>query len=845
MSCKMRLKVQRIHQTCLFELSWGNGRQLSCTLSYPESLSASYQEWQRVYLSFYKSAQMPLPPSTQTTPQTSMRGRVEASGDIASQPIDWHARLVQAEGRLLCEFHHWLRSAELFEIRSRIALAASGRMNDEAGKMNSSSCKVDLFITCHPIELERLPWETWEIGAEFAAFGAIRIARTPANIRLETSQTRRRKARVLAILGDDTGLDFQADRLAVRSLSRIAHVDFVGWQPGQDVAQVKANICAALADQRGWDVLFFAGHSNETALADGELGIAPGASMSINEIAPQLQAAKSRGLQFALFNSCSGINIAESLIDLGLSQVAVMREPVHNRVAQEFLVRFLQVLAEFKDVHEAMLAACQYLKLEKNLTYPSASLVPSLFCHPDAVPFRIKPIGIREQLKKLLPTPMEAIAVSALLLTGWQLWVQDFLLAQRVLIQAVYRQVTHQIPGGQPPVLLVQIDNQSIQKAKISNPKPMDRNYLASLVDRLKALDARVVGIDYLFDRPQSEKDARLAQSLQAAVSGPPQPTWFVFAKDRDENGGWMEPLPEIASPNWSLHGHIRLLYWYVELVPRNNPAGDRLPFAYLLALAHQLNQETLSGSATMPQPKLDSQTDFLAQVTSYLSQTQRKDYRTLFSPQSRLQPITAFSYRLGQMWMHPIVDFSIPPERVYKRIPAMQLLRDDSSVETESMSFIKQQVVIIAAGGYGEAGVSKEGEDNFPLPDAVGYWRSSAHPVDPRRIFTGGEAHAYMVHHLLNQRLVVPIPDLWAIGVAAILGKATALAISRRLARAPLRYHQGRRLLLVIFSTTAVYGLVSLQVYISGAILLPWVLPSVTVWTFAIPAILNKKFYG
>jgi hypothetical protein len=34
----------------------------------------------------------------------------------------------------------------------------------------------------------------------------------------------------LAILGDDTGLNFQADKQAVRSLCSIAEVEFVGWQ---------------------------------------------------------------------------------------------------------------------------------------------------------------------------------------------------------------------------------------------------------------------------------------------------------------------------------------------------------------------------------------------------------------------------------------------------------------------------------------------------------------------------------------------------------------------------------------------------------------------------------------
>jgi hypothetical protein len=100
----------------------------------------------------------------------------------------------------------------------------------------------------------------------------------------------------------------------VRSLSAIAEVEFVGWQPGtNDKDALKAEIVNAITDERGWDVLFFAGHSNETALTGGELAIAPGVSLFFQELAQPLTIAMERGLQFALFNSCSGLSLANSL----------------------------------------------------------------------------------------------------------------------------------------------------------------------------------------------------------------------------------------------------------------------------------------------------------------------------------------------------------------------------------------------------------------------------------------------------------------------------------------------------------------------------------------------------
>jgi hypothetical protein len=327
-----------------------------------------------------------------------------------------------------------------------------------------------------------------------------------------------------------------------------------------------------------------------------------------------LTVAKERGLQFAIFNSCSGLSIANKLIDLGLSQVAVMREPIHNRVAEEFLVLFLQALTQYKNVHESVLAACEYLKLEKNLTYPSSYLIPSLFRHPEAALFRLEPFGLKQRLKQLIPTRREAIALTSLILISLQLPVQQFLLERRVLVQAIYRQVTHQFEKvTTPPVLLVQIDEQSIQKAKIQTPiVPMDRKYLARLVDKLNDVKARVVGIDYLLDRNQEQSDRILVQSLHNAVRNSAHPTWFVFATTRDQHGQWLNPLPDIASRNWSLQGEIDILPGYMQLFPFGEPNSEPLFFAGLLAISHQLQQ--ISNSV---QPQLNSRKDFIQQIRS------------------------------------------------------------------------------------------------------------------------------------------------------------------------------------------------------------------------------------
>ncbi|TVP59087.1 MAG: CHASE2 domain-containing protein [Nodularia sp. (in: Bacteria)] len=796
------LKVQQFDQLCYFELSWGQGQQIGVTLAYPDALNLKYQEWQRIYLAFYN---------------TELRGSVAEIGSFTAPPVDWHARLVEAEAQLVYEFHHWLRSAELYEIRATIAKAI----------------KTDVFLTCNCLDLARLPWEIWEIGTEFAPDSTkFRIVRTPLNRRGIIANAKPnntpRKARILAILGDESNLNFAAEKQAILSLHSVADVTFVGLRSHESVAELKTQIMQAIASESGWDILFFAGHSNETNLTGGELGIAPNTALLLSEIEPALTTAKERGLQVAIFNSCKGLSIANKLIDLGISQVAVMREPIHNRVAEEFFLRFVEALAAYKDVHESLLTATQYIKLEKNFTYPSAYLIPSLFRHPEADLFCLQPSRKKQLYQNLKPTRPEAIALVLILSISLFLPLQRWLLQRRILVQAVYRQLTSQIARvPDPPLLLVQIDENSIRRANISDPKPMNRLYLASLVDALVANNARVIGIDYLLDRPQEQADPILAESIKNAISAP-QPTWFVLAATHNMKGEWLQALPEIASLDWSLQGDIQFRPWYMRLFPMDDWQSQPWHFSHLLTLSYELQQIPNS-----PQPQLDSQTDFLQQINAFLKDGNKSHQTILSSGRVHRQPITALSYWLHQMWMHPIIDFSIPPQEVYRAIPAWQLLENPVLPQN-----LQQQIVMIAPGGYDEAGISKDGEDNShrDLPPALKYWRNRESSHNKNRVITGGETHAFMAHHLRTRRLVVPIPDFWVIIMAILVGKSLYLL--------PIKKQKSIwKWLVIVTVITGLYGLVSLQLYISLAILSPWLLPSTTVWFyFVLPHFQRNK---
>ncbi len=820
MTVKLEIR-QYQQQWVVFNLSWGEGQYLSAELPYPALVCECYQVWQTAYLNFYRRLVSTPPPAL--PPAHQLRGRVAESGSFSATE-DWRSQLVQSEAQFLTEFYRWLNSAQLVEIRRQIVqIAAQSRVSASA----HPPTPLDLFLSCNALELDRLPWEVWEIGSEFAATSAIRVVRIPKTLRTGGSvhYSHRHKPRILVILGDETGLNFQADRQAVQSLARLSEIQFIGWQPDQDRQHLPTQIAEAIADPQGWDILLFAGHSNETSLTGGKLAIAPGVAISISEIIPKLKLACERGLQFALFNSCNGLTIAETLVDLGVSQVAIMREPIHNQVAQEFLMQFLRGLAEFKDVHESLTGACQSLKLEKHLTYPSAYLVPSLFRHPATSLFRLRSRSLKSRLCPWLPTRTQAASLLCLSLLSVLLPIQGHLLDQRLWLQAIYRQTTRQgTAPTPPPITLVQIDSQSIQAAKLAQVNPMDRNYLATLVNRLADLDAEVIGIDYLFDRPavQPQQDQTLAQAIQAALRQAPQ-SWFVFV-DMRENGEWVKLRPDLASPDWSLIGDMHLLTindipTYMKTV---TPAMfsleqsiDRtpLPFSFLLALAHNTRAQL-----QLPPNPAQSSTKFLDQIL---------DRSPVAIPdRAQLQPVTAFSYHLKQLWLHPIIDFSIPADQIYHPISAKELL------SRSSLDSLQDQVVILAAGIYNDAGIVP-GQDSYPMPAAARHWRSWRGESKQMSEITGGEIHAYMTHAFLNNRLVVPIPDLWIIPITALLGKSITLRFKS------LRWPW-------LLGGTAAYGLLALQVYISAAILLPILLPTIAFWIYMLPAlkvdILNRQ---
>ena len=804
------LKIQLIEKTCLFELTWGEGQQINTTLTYPQSIDIIYHEWQQCYLKFYKN---------------SFRGKVAEIGTIAPPPIDWRAKLVEIETKFLTEFRHWLRSAELYQIRSTIA------NNSNQTESRLPGTKTNIFITCNSLELERLPWEAWDIGNEFAINSDIRIVRKPININQPTANNiRHRKARILAILGDDTGLGFQEEKKALKSLEKKIDVKFVGWEPGKDINQLKQDIVDALSDKFGWDILFFAGHSNETNLTGGELVIAPNTAIYLSEIETALNIAKNNGLKFAIFNSCSGLSIANKLIDLGFSQVAIMREPIHNQVAVEFFIQFSQALGEYKDVHQSLRDAREYLKRE-NIRYPSSYLVPSLFRHPAANLFRIQPSGFRQQIKQWFPNNREIVTIGALAILSCFPSFQDALRDWQIGLQSAYRQVTHQIPSEKlfPPIFLIHVDEKSLNEAGTSAYKfnPIDKSYLAKIINKLTEVNANVVGINYLLDR-KTDEDKILKESIQKSRKN--NNLLFVFGSQFDEYNQEQGIRNNIATLNQVLQGYVDTIPEHLSLLDKDSDCTKTCPFTYLLALTHSFLQEKPNSFF-----QSEENGDLRTKMIKYININSDISYQTKYLNQLRLNPLTSNSETFGQTWLYPIIDFSIPSDRVYQRISANDFLKKENTSFNQEK--LKQQIVLIGAGGYPEAGLTRNKPDSYPSPKGVAYWRLQNTNKNYIPTITGVEINAYRIHNLLKQRLVTPIPNLWMIGIAVLFGKGIQIFLAQR------RFNKRDKIIFFssLITGNIAYALTTMQLYISGSIFIPLFLPSAVFWFYLLTQRKNK----
>ena len=251
-----------------------------------------------------------------------------------------------------------------------------GNIKRQLRKQLSPDDEIRFIIQTEDKYLRRLPWYIWQF---FQDYPRAEVSLSSFNfVPRKKIRNAAKKVRILAIVGDSTDIDVEIDRRLLKNLPD-AQVTFL-------VEPTRQEFSERLRDSQGWDLLFFAEHSYSQA--DGESGqiyINPYQSLTIPQFSDTINKAITQGLQIAIFDSSEGLGLARQLKDLPIPQMIVMREPVTEVVAQEFLKYFLTSFAQGTSFYLAVRKARERLQgIERE--FVGASWLPVIFQNPAEIP---------------------------------------------------------------------------------------------------------------------------------------------------------------------------------------------------------------------------------------------------------------------------------------------------------------------------------------------------------------------------------------------------------------------------------------------------------------------------
>lgn len=442
---------------------------------------------------------------------------------------------------------------------------------------------IRVILQTQDAQLQKLPWHLWDLIERYPKAEIALSA--PSYERISRSSSSAQAVKILALLGDSGGIDIQADRALLEQLPD-AMVNFL-------VEPARKDLTDQLW-QQNWDILFFAGHSSSQELGivgandhsplqesgvtqhlelktqnclTGRLYINPRESLTINQLKYALRKAVEQGLRLAIFNSCDGLGLAQEFADLQIPQLIVMREPVPDRVAQDFLKYFLEAYAGGVSLYLAVREARERLQgLEDR--YPCATWLPVIYQNPAEVPPTWQElVGQQQQEANRFPssTPrgirtsrvLSRSAVRQRLGLTWVFFVSAAIavllmgvrylgLLQPLELQA-FDQLLRLRPDEKPDsrLLVVTITEEDVQ-AQSQEPRrgSLSDQSLAKLLEKLEAYQPRVIGLDIYRDYPVRQNLPTLADRMRQSDR------LVAICKASDPQAGrtGVAPPPEVSA---------------------------------------------------------------------------------------------------------------------------------------------------------------------------------------------------------------------------------------------------------------------------------------------------------
>jgi uncharacterized protein YjbI with pentapeptide repeats len=240
--------------------------------------------------------------------------------------------------------------------------------------------EIRVLVQTDDIKLRQIPWHLWNIFDRYSKAEISLSALGYDKVDSSAFVIPRSKVRILAILGDTTGVDYKMDDVLTHLPKDVEVIPLE--KPN------RRQLYSSLNDPDGWDIIFFAGHSfSEPDGQTGGIRINQRDILRIEEFKNAFKTSIERGLQLAILNSCEGLGIANQLASLHIPQVILMREPVPDVVAQEFFNNFIKEFSSSgdKSLYLAVRAARGKLELIED-RYPCATWLPVIFQNQAEIP---------------------------------------------------------------------------------------------------------------------------------------------------------------------------------------------------------------------------------------------------------------------------------------------------------------------------------------------------------------------------------------------------------------------------------------------------------------------------
>ncbi|MEM8503851.1 MAG: CHASE2 domain-containing protein [Cyanobacteria bacterium P01_D01_bin.1] len=455
----------------------------------------------------------------------------------------------------LCDaFDRWLQADSFRCIRDKLL-----------EKLNAADT-VRLVLQTEPGIVQRLPWHLWELCDRYPR---LEITLSPSAYEKNAIPSARlgSKIRILAIIGQSQGIDLRTDKDLLNRLPN-AEVCFL-TEPNLKT------LSEALWDAKGWDILFFAGHSATKSLkesikaalpnknlpagmhsdeaqqadpppitTEGELYVSEAAPLILSSLENPLKKAVANGLKIAIFNSCDGLGLAYALAEFKISQIVVMREPVPDRVAHTFLKFFLETFSRGESLALSVRDAREKLQILES-EFPCASWLPALYQNPAEAPPTWQ--TLRSHITKQTHQKHQFAGAAYLLATALVLIFRALGGFQSMELRALdllLRLRPHESPDNR--IALITVDD-----ADLLAQDPEDRrgslsdSDLHQLLTILNPMAPRTIGLDIYRDFPVRKNQPELKVALES------QENLFGVCKSRDDSvdSKGIPPPPEMTGP--------------------------------------------------------------------------------------------------------------------------------------------------------------------------------------------------------------------------------------------------------------------------------------------------------